>query len=334
VTLGASRLALVCAVTVLWSYGLWSSGARAQTDEQRAAARVAAKECIKDLDEGRYEEALDYCKRAEAIMHAPTHLLLIARADSKLGRLVEAQEAYIRIQREPLASDAPAAFVDAQHKAAEEQAALAPRIPSLTVQLEGGTAADVTVMLDGKALPSAVIGLPGPVDPGEHKLSAMGATRAADPATVVIAEGAKETVTVQLKVVANAPADAVPSTSDEAPRTSNALRIGAWVGVGVGVVGLAVGTAFVVKNHSDRDDANALCTSIGCPESKRAQVTSFDNSANSAATLAWVSYGIGAAGLATGAVLFWLSGSRPVASQTARVSPWIGARVAGVMGTF
>lgn len=328
-TPGASRLGLVCAVTLFWS-----SRAAAQTDEQRAAARVAAKECIKDLDEGRTEEALDYCKRAEAIMHAPTHLLLIARAEAKLGRLVEAQEAYIRIQRESLPADAPAAFVDAQHKAAEEQGALAPRVPSLTVQLEGGTAADVTVTLDGKTLPPAVIGLPGPVDPGEHTLSAAGPTRAADSVTVSIGEGAKQTVTLELKPVSGASAEALPSPSKEAPRTNNVLRIGGWIGVGVGVVGLAGGTIFVIKNRADRNDANALCTAMGCPESKRAEVTSFDNSANSDATLAWVSYGIGAAGLATGAVLWWLSGSRSAASQTARVSPWIGPRAAGVVGTF
>jgi hypothetical protein len=313
---------------------LWTSSAGAQTDEQRASARAAAKEGIKAFEEGRYEEALDYCKRAEAIMHAPTHLLLIARADAKLGRLVEAQEAYIRIQREHLAADAPAAFVEAQQKATEEQAAIAPRVPSLTVQLEGGTASDVTVTLDGKTLSSALVGLASPIDPGEHTLSAGGFTRAADPVTIKIAEGAKQTITLALRPVAGAPIGGSPEPSAEAPRTNSGLRIGGWVGVGVGVVGLAVGTVFVVKNHANRSDANALCGFSGCPESKRSEVTSLDNSANSAATIAWVSYGIGAAGVATGVVLLWLSGNRPAASQTARVSPWIGAKTAGVTVTF
>jgi hypothetical protein len=312
---------------------LWASGAGAQTDEQRAAARVAAKEGIKAFDEGRYQEALDYFKRAEAIMHAPTHLLLIARADAKLGRLVAAQEAYFRIQREQLPADAPAAFVDAQQRAAKEQAELAPRVPSLTVQLDGGTAADVTVKIDGAAMPSAVIGLPGPVDPGEHTLSASGPSRAADPLTITIAEGAKQTITLALKATETSVALSPPAQIEGTDK-HGALRLGGWIGVGVAAGGLVMGTIFVVKNRANRNDANALCTVNGCPESKRANVASLDSSANSAATLAWVSYGIGAAGLATGAVLLWLSGSRSGASQTARVIPWVDTRAAGVTVTF
>src|SRR5579883_2443273 len=50
--------------------------------------------------------------RAEALVHAPTHLLYIARTEAKLGQLVEASETYARIQHEALAPDAPKAFVD------------------------------------------------------------------------------------------------------------------------------------------------------------------------------------------------------------------------------
>jgi len=102
----------------------------------------------------------------------------------------------------------------------------------------------------------------------------------------------------------------------------------------VGVVGAVAGTVFVVKNHSSRNDANALCTTSGCPASKRGEITSLDASANTAATLAWVSYGVGAAGLATGAVLFLLSSTRPAAAQTARVKPWVSGQSAGCAVTF
>jgi hypothetical protein len=259
---------------------------------------------------------------------------LIARADAKLGRLVASQETYFRIQREQLAADAPAAFVEAQQKAAKEQAELAPRVPSLTVRLDGGTAADVTVTLDGAALPSALIGLPGPVDPGEHTVSASGASLAADPVTISIGEGAKQTVTLALTRQAN-PSITLPAPSNaEGSPTHSALPLGGWIAVGVGTVGLVMGTIFVVKNRTNRNQANALCTASGCPESKRADITSLDSSANSAATIAWVSYGVGVAGLATGAVLLWLGSGRHAAPQTARVVPWVGMRTAGVTVTF
>ena len=100
------------------------------------------------------------------------------------------------------------------------------------------------------------------------------------------------------------------------------------------MVGLVVGTVFVIKNHSDRNDANGLCGPSGCPDSKRSEIPSFDNSANSAATFSWVSYGVGAAGLVTGAVLLLVSHGKPKAAQSGQLIPWFGARSLGVRVTF
>jgi hypothetical protein len=308
--------------------------ARGQTDEQRSAARAAATEGVRAFEAGRYQEALDYCKRAEAIMHAPTHLLLIARASAKLGKLVEAQEAYFRIQRDSLAPDAPPAFLDAQRKANDEQAALAPRVPSLKVELEGGTAQDVTVTLDGAPLPAALIGIAAPVNPGDHALEAKGAHAAGEPTNVTIAEGAHPTVTLVLKPVAASlqPGAAGEAARSEAPPSEApdraGMRIGGWLGLGVGAAGVVAGTLFALKNRSNRNDANALCNQ-GCPESKRAQVESLDSSADSAATAAWISYGVGGAALATGAVLLWMSGNRPAKASSAQVTPWLDAHATG-----
>jgi hypothetical protein len=323
------------------------STASAQTDEARAAARSAATEGLKALQEGRYKEALDLCTRAETLMHAPTHLLLIARAQTKLGHLVEAQEAYIKIVRDHLAANAPRAFVEAQATAAEEQAALAPRVPSLRVDLQGATdASSVEITMDGAPYPAALVGIASPVNPGSHTLTAKSASAAADPVTVTVSEGARQNATLVLKPVATADtgeaggtaatatADA-RSSGDTAPSSSHlGLRTAGWVSVGVGVAGLVVGTIFVIKNHSDRDDANKLCGAMGCPDSKRADIASFDDSANSASTLAWVGYGVGAAGVVAGATLLWLGHDKPGAQQSGRVVPWFGGRSMGVRVSF
>jgi hypothetical protein len=322
---------------------LLPTGTRAQTDEQHAAARAAAKECLHAFAEGRYQEALDYCTRAESIMHAPTHVLLIARADAKLGHLVEAQEAYFRILRDPLAPDAPAAFAEAHQKAAEEQAALAPRVPTLRVQLQGGAPADVAVTIDGSPLPPALIDLASPVNPGTHALEAKGRRLKSEPVNVTIVEGAKETVTLALAQFAGGEAGTTTNVNEsgtaattepsEPSRNNGSTRIAGWIGLAVGAAGVVAGTLFVVKNRSDRNDANALCAG-GCPESRRADIASLDDSANSAATLAWISYGIGAAGVATGASLLWISATKPAARSSAGVHPWVGARSVGLMVAF
>lgn len=332
-----SRIATVAVVVASMSV---VSRASAQTDEARAAARVAATQGLHALQEGRYKDALDLCTRAEALMHAPTHLLLIARAQTKLGHLVEAQEAYIKIIRERLAPNAPHAFIEAQATASEEQAVLAPRVPTLKVDVVGASANDVQITLDGAAFPSALIGMASPVNPGSHTLAVASAAATAEPVTVTVTEGAKQNVTLTLKpteVAETPPPTAAPppeAAPEPPPPSHSGLAVAGWVGVGVGVVGVVAGTVFVLKNHSDRGDANALCGQMGCPESKRSQISSFDSDANSAATLSWISYGVGAAGLVTGAVLLLGSHHKPAPPQSGQVVPWVGGRAMGVRVIF
>src|SRR4051812_49206453 len=147
---------------------LATHGALAQTDLERATARDAANNGRNAFDAGKYEKAIDYLSRAEQLVHSPTHLLYMARAQAKLGRLVAAHETYLKITRETLASNAPKAFVSAQSPAEKEQDGIDGRLPSVTVMLKGATSApDVTVKMDGTALPPAMIGIPLPADPGE-----------------------------------------------------------------------------------------------------------------------------------------------------------------------
>src|SRR6187549_840441 len=120
--------------------------ALAQTDLERATARDAANNGRAAFDAGKYEKAIDYLSRAEQLVHSPTHLLFMARAQAKLGRLVAAHETYLKITRENLAPNAPKAFVSAQAAAETEQDALDDRLPSVTVVLQGATKApDVSV---------------------------------------------------------------------------------------------------------------------------------------------------------------------------------------------
>ena len=186
----------------------------AQTDLERATARDAANNGRAAFDAGKYEKAIDYLSRAEQLVHAPTHLLYIARAQTKLGRLVAAHETYLKINRETLAANAPKAFVSAQAAAEQEQDALDERLPSVTVTLQGATTApDVTVQMDGAALPAAMIGIPLPADPGEHVFKASGPTIASEPVTLKVAEASKHTVTLKLRStgVAAAPVAARPA---------------------------------------------------------------------------------------------------------------------------
>ncbi|MEO6603218.1 MAG: hypothetical protein ABIQ16_25260, partial [Polyangiaceae bacterium] len=154
---------------------LTASLAHAQTDLERATARDAANNGRGAFDAGQYEKSIDSFTRAESLVHAPPHLLFLARAQAKLGRLVAAHETYLKITRETLKPNAPRAFRDAQAAAELELPALDARLPYVTVTLQGAPSDGVTVQMDSTSLPAAMIGIPLPADPGQHTFKASGA---------------------------------------------------------------------------------------------------------------------------------------------------------------
>ncbi len=88
--------------------------ARAEpTDADRATARALAREGFEAQKHQQYALAAERFERADALVHAPTLLLGLARAQAGLDRLVEANETYRRILREPTGPGAPAAFAKA-----------------------------------------------------------------------------------------------------------------------------------------------------------------------------------------------------------------------------
>ena len=342
-----SRLGLVASLVLL--VGVSSRPALAQSDEDRATARTWANQGAQAYDEGRYADCVDLFTRAEALVHAPPHLLYVARANAKLGKLVKAYEAYVRITREELPAGAPRAFADARAAAADEQKALDGRIPSLKIVVDGPGSENATVTMDGVAVPKAAIGIARPVDPGAHALEARSDRSGSGVVKITLAEGAAQTIPLPLHPVAVAAGgtgdgtDHTAGTSQTPEQTAggdgagSSTRTAAWIALGVGAAGLVAGTVFVFVNRNDRTSANALCSGPGgvCPPDKKNDVTSLDSSADTAATVAWIGYGVGVAAAATGAALLIFGGPSKAAVPTAsRVEPWIGAGSAGIRGRF
>ncbi len=334
---------------------LVASSAPAQTDEERAGARALAQEGVEAFNSGKWEQALDLFGRAETLVHALPHLLYIARSHEKLGRLVEAQEAYIKLTREPLSATSPKAFIDAHAEADRELAALEPRIPSVIVLVSGVGAAEAVVKIDDAAIPRALIGVKRPTNPGRHvcSASAPGAETAFVPIT--LAEGAHETVRIEL--LSGAPTtEPVPlSTGAVAPvapplaqldRPTDAreprYRIPMYVSFGAGAVGLIGGTVFLIKRssaQSDADDAWKSClNSRDCDQSDAAKIKSDDKDAAQAGTLAMVGYGLGVVGVGAGVAFWLLDRSAEAPSEAAqgdvRLTPWIGVGSIGLNGSF
>ena len=318
-------LAVLLAVAPAW----------AQSDEQRAAARELATDGVRAFDDGRFDDAVDRFTRAEEIIHAPPHLLFLARAQAKLGRLVRAHETYVRIAREALPDGAPKAFYEAQTAAEEEEKLLAPRLAHLTITVTGSAQAPVVTM-DDVVVPSALVGVAHSVDPGKHVFEVHSATAKSAPIERAIAEGETTTVALALDDAAALPASTeAEHLPHDAPPQRGGPPVAAWAALGVGAVGLVVGTVFVIDNHANRNDATALCPGGVCPTSKRVEVQALDDKADRAATIAWIGYGVAVAGVGVGAALWILSRSNAEhAPARASASFYAGPSSIGLRGRF
>jgi hypothetical protein len=348
----------LCAVALSLSASLPAFG---QTDEQRAGARSLATEGAAAFNEGRFKDAVDLFSRAESLVHAPPHLLFLARAHAKLNQFVKAREAYLKVIKEALPASAPQAFRDAQATAEAELSAIEPKIGRLAIIVEGGDGAkDLVVKLDGAVVPAVLIGVPQPADPGEHRVEASAQGFRAQPQVVRLGEGEKGSVTLKLEVDPSATGSAAAPSGEPAPEAgpgappgpggaapapadrgtsgggSNGLRIGSYVAFGVGAVGLGLGTVFMLQASGKDSDVDKICTLPGgaCPESRRDEVKGLEEDASSARTLGVTGFVVGGAGVAAGVVLFILSGSSEKAAATTGVRPWIGWNSAGIDGRF
>ena len=291
--LGSAAFVLVCASAV---------PAFSQSDEQRAGARSLATEGATAFRDGRYKDAVDLFSKAESLVHAPPHLLFMARAQTKLGQLVKAREAYLKITREQLAPNAPQAFRDAQTASSREMAAIDPKIGGLTIKIEGSDGAkDLQVKIDGTPVPAVLLGASQPIDPGEHRVDAVATGYRAQSRTLMVGEGEKTSVTLKLEGDAAAVPIGVASAAPTVPETAGAgnasaagqmaiggpgpvapdtgtggsgSHIGAYLAFGIGAVGIGLGAVFLIKSGNERAKADDICNLPGnqCPISRKAVV--------------------------------------------------------------
>ncbi len=317
--------------------------ARAETDRDRAAARSAADTGADAFDQGRYEQALELFGRAEQLVHAPTHLLFMARSLAKLGRLVESHEAYMKIINEQLAADAPRAFKTARTEAENEIGGVEARLAHVTVTVHGASAGTAALRIDQADVPAAEQGIPIPMDPGPHIFSARAGEAQSDERTVTLREGGNTSVELTLRDPA--PSGMEPTGSNQsssagtndvqpdrgrASKHSSARRIVAYSSFGLAAVGAGVGAYFAASAFRNRNEATATrdaCdwTYEGCGDDQQLAVKDHESKADTARNWTIGLYAATAAALGTGIVLL---ATEPHASSGRAFGPLRNLRVA------
>jgi hypothetical protein len=331
--------------------GVVASPARAQSDsESIAAARALGIEGFKLAEAGNCVEAEDKLTKAEKLHHAVTTQVRLGECQISRGKLVEGTENLQKVVREVLPANAPAAFTTAQERARKLLDETKPKIGKSKVTVKGlpeGATPKVTV--DGAVLNNVMLDTDRPTDPGDHKVEVTAEGYLPGTASFSLKEGASEAVTVTMQkdpsYVPPAPAVVTPPPQQQQtmqptqatppPKPAEPPKRN-WVPViaagGVGVVGLGVWTGFGLAAMGQKSDLDSACANQVCPASSKDKL----DSAKTNATIASVGLGVGAAGLVTAVVLYFVTTPKAEtsASATATVTPLVGPTSVGLSGTF
>jgi hypothetical protein len=299
------------------------------TEADRATARSLASEGYDALERKDYATAVDRFRHADALVHAPTIGVDLARALIGLGRYVEAYERYELVIREGVPKNSPASWKQALEDAQKEAADLEPRLGWIVIHVMGPL--DPQVTIDGDDVPEGSIGVRRAADPGKRTVRASAPDF--DPAsqTVTIKEGQEQVVTLVLKRPAtpHAATPAVNEPNQAPPPPRHIFRVPVLIAFGVGGAGLVVGSVTGVMALNLHSDLSAKCPGT-CPHDLQSDVSRY----HTLGTVSGIGFGMGVAGAATGLVLLFTGAAADRAAQRAAFWPVVGPREIGMAGRF
>lgn len=313
--------ATICALAIALQSVLLApiASAAASDEEAKKAARALANGGMIAYQAGDFKAAEENLSRAFASFPAPTLALWSARALEKLGKLVEAEDRYRAAERASVNTGEPETQRKAKIDARKERAELLPRIPTLKVNVEGTSLAEVIVRVDGVAIANDRLQEQILVNPGERTVSAERGPRI-EQARVTLAPSEHKTVVLKFessprpnqaldaylsdREVEPAPAATRSEAQDWAMSSDlSGWRTVGWVAVGLGGAAVLTSGALAIVANGKRDDFADQCPDnvcpVGVPTSVRDDVKSY-NSLRTVSTVGWIAGGalmIGGVGL-------------------------------------
>ena len=173
--------------------------------------------------------------------------------------------------------------------------------------------------------PPAAATPPPTGEPAPTPASGPRAEPAASPAPTQAAAPVPPPATAPEPAPASAPAPE-PDTTEPA---GSSQVIWGWVGIGVGVAGVATGAVTGAMLTSQRGELDESCVGTRCPPSKQDDVDRY----NQLRPIPTIGFAVGAVGLGAGLYLL-LTAPESSATAHGQVEPWVGLGSAGVRGSF
>jgi len=341
------RLSIGFLAFLLGVMGARSAAAQA-TPTEKAAAEALFDEGVRLMHAGQFTQA---CPKLEAS----------GRIDPGVGTLLYLGECYERTERtasawatfREAASMAKASNQPDRAKVAQRRVEqLEPALSWLTIDVssEARAVSGLTVRRAGLPVDPSLWGVATPIDVGEVLIEASAPGRALFSSRIAIHPTRRSIITIPAlaetgepksatalvssptQSVAPPPAQVPPAASlpvDNAPEVQQSRRafpVLPAILAGAGIVGVGIGSYFGLNAISKASDANDLCPDGRCTE-QRGETLMED--ARDSAKISNIAFGVGAAALATGVILYFTS---PTAESTSSVGllPVIDTNSAGL----
>jgi PEGA domain len=295
--LGACLRGSALAVPVL-GVALSSQPAFAQDKKELSQARANFQRAIELEQAGNYTTALETFRDVGQVRMTPQVRFHIASCEEKLGRLVTALGGY-------QLAYADADSVGDEFKAEVDRSVtrLTASIPKLIINRGAGAEA-AEIQLDGVDLGASSVGVPVPLDPGPHSVTAKAPASLPFSQTVTITENEQKSVEVALTL---APVEDTNRTGFgggggvvEKPRS----HVVPYVIGGVGLASLIGSGVLFGLRQSTLSDLESKCGAdkASCPPSSRGEVSNL----SLYNTTAQIALGVGVIGVGTAVgILLW-----------------------------
>jgi hypothetical protein len=294
-------------------------------------AESLAKEAYALAEAGKWADACP--KYAESLKLEQSYGVQYSLAEcyEKTGKLGSALFHYRRVEEAPKAANKQALSL----KAHDRIAAIEPQVSKVKVVLPAGiTPKDVVVKIDGnKIAPENFSEMP--IDTGEHNVEVSQAGKKPWTDTIHVQIG---TYPIEVPELTSAKEEAAKpiTTTTTVPlgqsRANPTYRIVGGVAVGVGVVGVVVGSIFGLSARSKRDEAREICRANDAKQCHNEAGLDVWRDASSAGTISTVGFILGPALIATGVVLWVIAPTTPV--LTGSVDPNGRGGTIGLRGVF
>ncbi len=224
-----------------------------------ATARAALREGQALREKGDLDGSLARLVTAWELVQTPVTGFELGKAQMLKGRILQAHEMFLKVDRMPLAVEESERSANARSEAARLAKDLEPRLPSLRLRLTLPPGATAKVLVDDDEVP--VTGeTPRRVDPGTHVVVAKAGDGPEQKVTVSVAEG--ETKDVLLAPQWVPPKPPVKGTSTFVVKTTNSLVFVGFAGASASLVLAGVSTLLSIDNTNR---AEARCGTTYCP---------------------------------------------------------------------